>query len=207
MKADGIIFDLDGTLWDASETLAKAWQSTKPQVSYEFQEITPNDIRQVAGMKHDLVYKEWFPELSEKQQHELMQVSGKEKIAHLKKFGGKLYDDLESTLKYLHNKYKLFIVSNCQDGYIEAFLEHHNLLSYFDDYECPGRTGLPKDENIKDVVKRNNLKLPVYVGDTQGDYDASQKAGVPFIYARYGFRDVKEYEQSIDRFADLKKIF
>ena len=28
IKADGIIFDVDGTMWDASETLAGAWTLT-----------------------------------------------------------------------------------------------------------------------------------------------------------------------------------
>ena len=32
----------------------------------------------------------------------------------------------------------------------------------------------------------------VYVGDTQGDADACREAGVPMVYAAYGFGDVKE---------------
>ena len=35
----------------------------------------------------------------------------------------------------------------------------------------------PKDENISLIVKRNGLKKPVYVGDTQGDFEACKKAG------------------------------
>jgi len=38
----------------------------------------------------------------------------------------------------------------------------------------------------------------VYVGDTLGDAEAAKKAGLPFIWARYGFGDVKEYDDLID---------
>ena len=39
--------------------------------------------------------------------------------------GGTLYPGLEDTLKELKKNYRLFIVSNCQSGYIEAFLHAH----------------------------------------------------------------------------------
>ncbi|MNC77179.1 Phosphoglycolate phosphatase [compost metagenome] len=47
------------------------------------------------------------------------------------------------------------------------------------------------------------MQSPVYLGDTEGDYAAAQKAGIPFIYARYGFGDVKGYDKAIDSFAEL----
>jgi len=206
-KIDSIIFDLDGTLWDAADTVAKAWKVAKAKVDFEIQEITPEIIRSIAGTQHNLIYSMLFPHLSAGQQQELMEVSGQEEMAHIKKYGGKLYEGLEETLKYLRDKkYKLFIVSNCQDGYIEAFLEHHNLQPYFQDHECSGRTGLPKDENLKAIISRNNLEAPIYVGDTQGDCDAAAKAGVPFFYARYGYREVEQFEHSLDKISDLTTI-
>ncbi|MFR7899958.1 MAG: hypothetical protein ACLU6Y_09110 [Ruminococcus sp.] len=32
-----------------------------------------------------------------------------------------------------------------------------------------------------------DLKDPVYVGDTLGDFNACRKADIPFIFAEYGF--------------------
>ncbi|MFD2245606.1 HAD family hydrolase [Pontibacter ruber] len=206
-KTDSLIFDLDGTLWDATATVARAWQKARKQVNFEIQEVTQETIRSVAGMQHDLIYDKLFPDLSKEQQKELMKVSGKEEMEHIQKYGGELYEGLEDTLKYLHGKYKLCIVSNCQDGYIEAFLEYHNLHTYFSDHECSGRTGKPKGENLRAVVERNQLQAPYYVGDTPGDHEASIKAGVPFIYARYGFREVEQFDKSIDRINDLTRIF
>ncbi|GAJ97979.1 HAD family hydrolase [Geomicrobium sp. JCM 19055] len=124
----------------------------------------------------------------------------------LRQQGGELYEHVESTLEQLASRYSLYIVSNCQDGYIEAFYHYHNLGKYFRDYENPGRTGLSKAENIQLVISRNQLNASVYVGDTLGDQEAAKKAGIPFIYAGYGFGDVKTYDKMIHQPKDLLQI-
>lgn len=121
--------------------------------------------------------------------------------------GGNIYHNAEDVLNVLSKKYKLYIVSNCQDGYIESFYEFHNVEKYFLDYENPGRTGLSKGENINLVIERNNLSNPIYVGDTEGDLNASRYAGIPFVYAKYGFGKVSEYDEVIERFDDLVTLF
>ena len=50
------------------------------------------------------------------------------------------------------------------------------LEKYFLDFEYPGRTNLPKADNIKLVVERNKLRNPVYVGDTAGDLQGSERS-------------------------------
>nr|WP_275951711.1 HAD-IA family hydrolase [Flavonifractor plautii] len=97
----------------------------------------------------------------------------------------------------------MFIVSNCQDGYIEAFFQAHGLGKFFKDYENPGRTGKPKGDNIALVVQRNGLKKPLYIGDTQGDYNAATQAGVPFLHAAYGFGHIDREVPHVDAFADI----
>ena len=121
----------------------------------------------------------------------------------LLKDGGTLYKDLESTLQTLSKSYSLFIVSNCQCGYIETFLEYHKLSKYFKDFECAGNTRLAKGENIKSVMKRNNLVHPVYVGDTQGDCDAAKLANIPFVFASYGFGKVDGYDYVIKEISEM----
>ncbi|NDK56621.1 HAD family hydrolase [Pontibacter fetidus] len=206
-QTDSLLFDLDGTLWDATETVARAWNSARRQVDFEVREIMQEDIRSVAGMQHDLIYNKFFPNLTDAQKKELMKVSGREEMQHLKKYGGELFSGMKETLQYLQRKYKLFIVSNCQDGYIEVFYDYHNLNYLFTDHECSGRTGNPKGENLKDVITRNNLHHPVYIGDTKGDYEASVVANVPFVFASYGFGQVPDYAHALTTPADLIKLF
>ena len=103
----------------------------------------------------------------------------------------------------VYGRYRLLIVSNCQDGYIEAFFQAHGLGKYFADFENPGRTGLPKADNIALVVERNGLKRPLYIGDTQGDCNAAAKAGVPFLHAAYGFGQIDRPVPRAETFRDI----
>ena len=96
-----------------------------------------------------------------------------------------LYPKLEETLSALKEKYPLYIVSNCQSGYIEAFLDHYGFGKYFEDIECYGNNLKQKGDNIRLLADRNGLTEAVYVGDIQGDYDASCHAGVGFIHAKH----------------------
>ena len=109
---------------------------------------------------------------------------------YLRQRGGILFPHLKEVLEQLSKDYFLAIVSNCQVGYIEAFLEYHQLGDYFSDTENFGRTGLQKGDNIRLVCDRNQLDRAVYLGDIQGDYDSACKAGIPFILAGYGFGQV-----------------
>ena len=81
----------------------------------------------------------------------------------------------------------LYIVSNCQDGYIQCFGRYTGLERYICDFECSGVTGLSKGENIRLIARRNFLRSPIYVGDTAMDEESARSAGVPFIHAAYGF--------------------
>lgn len=80
------------------------------------------------------------------------------------------------------------------------------LEKYFKDIECFGATGLSKGENNKLIIRRNGLKQPVYVGDTQGDSQAARQAGIPFVFARYGFGDTEDYDTAIDHCAQLVEL-
>ncbi|WP_294384925.1 HAD family hydrolase [uncultured Clostridium sp.] len=206
MEFDGIIFDLDGTLWDSTAEVAKTWSTIISEYNINRKEVTVEDLKPCMGKLLDEIAKILLPDLDEKMQMKIMKECCDYENEYLGEYGATLYNKLEETLEKLAKDYKLFIVSNCQDGYIESFFKAHGLNKYFVDYECPGRTGLAKAENIKLIVERNNLKKPVYVGDTQGDANSAKAANVPFIYAKYGFGEVEEFENEIESFEDLLNI-
>ena len=206
MKFDGIIFDLDGTLWDSTVEVAKTWSMIISKYNLTRKEVTVEDLKPCMGKLLDEIARILLPDLDEEMQMKIIKECCEFENQYLGDYGATLYNKLEETLEKLSKDYKLFIVSNCQDGYIESFFKAHNLDKYFTDYECPGRTGLAKAENIKLVVERNNLKNPVYIGDTQGDANAANAANVPFIYAEYGFGEVEVFEDKIESFEDLLNI-
>ncbi|WP_345947933.1 HAD family hydrolase [Mucilaginibacter sp. PAMB04274] len=204
---DSIIFDLDGTLWDSTANVAAAWQQAKEELDFVKDDVTQDIVRSIAGMAYDAIFEKLAPYLTEERRNEFKALSAKYELDTLNAKGGDLYPDLIPTLEYLHTKYQLFVVSNCQCGYIETFLTLNNLDRLFKGHQCYGTKGQPKFQNIIDVVQDFELKNPVYVGDTQGDYDSAVKAGVPIIFAAYGFGDVQgDPVATVAQFSELKEL-
>ncbi|MDO5388501.1 MAG: HAD family hydrolase [Clostridia bacterium] len=204
---DGLIFDLDGTLWDATKIICKTWNvilKEYPKVRKE--PVTVEELKGCMGLQIDEIGRKLFKESDEGLRKELMDKCCVLECEYLSKEGGELFDDVEKTLKILSQKYKLYIVSNCQNGYIESFYKGNGLGKYFKDKLCAEETGLSKGENNKIIIKRNNLKNPVYIGDTQGDRQSAADAGIPFVYAEYGFGNVDSYDFKIEKFSDLADI-
>ncbi|ASK63951.1 HAD family hydrolase [Virgibacillus phasianinus] len=203
---DSIIFDLDGTLWDSRDTVLIAWNKIMKQYKQVNKEITKEELKGTMGLQMKEIGENLFPNLDEDMQEKVLHECGELECDYLSEHGGSLYENVENVLNVLSKKYKLYIVSNCQHGYIEAFYKFHRLDKYFLDYENPGRTGLSKGENIRLIINRNGLKNPVYVGDTEGDLKAAKYAGIPFVYANYGFGEVNNYDYAINKFDELLKI-
>lgn len=206
----GIIFDMDGTIWDSSENVAKSWDIKVKEAGYINEQVTQEDIKSVMGKTMDVIADILFPYTEPGEERNKLRKSCEEyENEYLRENGGTLYPEVIETLQKLRDMgYNLYIVSNCQAGYIEAFLEYFNIdLNDEDplisDIECYGNNFLSKGENIALVVERNNLDKAVYVGDIQSDYDSTCEAGLPFIHAAYGFGTIDAEVEKIDTFADL----
>lgn len=207
LKLDSIIFDLDGTLWDSTATVATAWNIAGEKTDFVKAPLSKEDVASICGLPYNVIYRQLFPYLDDTQCGTLMELCAKEELVQLKASGGQLYEGLEDTVRYLRDKYRLFIVSNCQSGYIEAFMEYHRLQQYFEDIDCFGNANRSKADNIQDIIRRNRLKSPAYVGDTLGDFNASRSNDIPFIFAAYGFGQIDgEPDAKIERITDLKAI-
>ena len=74
------------------------------------------------------------------------------------------------------------------------------------DFDCFGNTGLPKGQTLRLLCERCNVRDAVYVGDTQGDMEASEQAGLPFVWAAYGFGKPAHWDKRIDHFTDLLRL-
>ncbi|MGN8630367.1 HAD family hydrolase [Blautia sp. HCP3S3_G3] len=200
---DSIIFDVDGTLWDSTDVVARAWTQYLREKEHMEIEITSQKLMTLFGQLLPDIAKALFPDLSEEEQLRVIDACCQAEHEALLKECAPLYEDLEQTLQKLSAEYPLFIVSNCQAGYIEVFLQATGFSKYFKGHLCPGDTGMAKAENITRIVDDYHLNSPVYVGDTMGDYEACRKAGVPFIFASYGFGNVSEPYAVIQKPMDL----
>lgn len=206
MKKIGLIFDMDGTLWDSAEGVAKSWTKIAKKEYPKMKTITEADIKGVMGLTMDKIADILFGALSKAERMELLDKCGNYENEYLRKHGGIVYDGLRETMEKLKEKYHLYIVSNCQSGYIEAFLDHYEYWDLFEDIECYGNNNLKKGDNIKNIYDRNNLDAAYYVGDIQGDYDSSCEAGVGFIHAAYGFGTINAEVPKINALCELPEV-
>ena len=168
--------------------------------------VTPERMRPCLGMLLPDIACKLFPWMDREECARIAgQCDGPETIG-LCAAGSVLFPGVRETLEQLAGRYRLFIVSNCQDGYIEAFLKNSGLGGYFKDFTCQAYTGRLKGENIRIIMERNGLDEAVYVGDTQGDANACKEAEVPMIFASYGFGEVEGEYPSIQAFTELQNI-
>ena len=200
----GIIFDMDGTLWNSAKQVAESWSTVT--VDKLGKGVTEEDMYRVMGMPMDKLAKTLFPDHELSELLPLMKISGQIENEYLKEHGAELYPKLEETLQILSERYPLYIVSNCQEGYIEAFLEHYHFRKYFKDHVCYGENEKQKSENIALIIERNHLDRGIYVGDIQADYDAATAGGAEFVHAAYGFGTVEQKVPVIHEFAELPAV-
>lgn len=204
---DSLIFDLDGTLWNTTETCARAWNLGINRLGYNLPAITDNDIASVTGLPYEECMRRTFRGFSEEQMQEIFKTLGdcEEELILIE--GGTLYDGVREGLKALSVKYPLFLVSNCREWYLDRFLSWSGFSSLFIDSESYGRTLNPKHDNIMAVKKRNQLENPVYIGDTEDDFEAATLAELDFIQVSYGFGPEIRGVPNFARFTDLLDFF
>ncbi len=204
---EAIIFDLDGTMWNALDGIHLTWnQVVANHSAYRKEPISFEELEGCLGLPMTEIAARLFPSTTAEQQQALMDECCAKENDYLAEHGGILYPRLEETLLKLKKSYQLFVVSNCQPGYIESFIKAHKLEKCFDDIECWGNNLLPKGENNKLIMERNKVTRAVYVGDTAGDEESARVAGIPFIFAKYGFGEAKAPDYILDAFSNLPEL-
>lgn len=199
-----IIFDLDGTLWDAGKALAESWGAEIARQLGKETNFTVDEIHAVLGQTMDQIALKLLPDATPEERERVFKCCMGKETEYLREHGGELFEREVETLDQLKAAgYKMAIVSNCQTGYVQTFIDSMNMHEYFCDIEEWGHTGLSKGENIRLVMERNNEPHSVYVGDIQKDCDSATEAGIPCIWAKYGFGTMDHADAEIDHFYEL----
>ena len=206
---ENVIFDVDGTLWDCSAAVAKAWNAVYERRGLS-RRFSVSEVRSCMGLTMEEIAEKYFFQTERTERDEIVRSGIAEQNALLPKEGGKLYPNIRETLKTLSARFGVYIVSNCECGYIETMLSFARLESFVDGFLCAGMTGKDKGENLRLLMAEHALKNCVYVGDTRMDEAACQKAEIPFIWASYGFgkpdapaaviKDFSEIPDLLERF-------
>ncbi len=204
MKDTLLLFDLDGTLWDSAPAVADAWNEVFRRECPGLKPLTVDDIHNVMGMTMKEISLALYPDADMPRRAEIFDICCRYEVEYLYTHCGTLYPDFRPVMESLKAEgYELAVVSNCQEGYVKAFLTSSGAADLFLDYEEWERTGLAKGENIRLVMERNGYTKGVYIGDTKKDREAALLARVPFIHAAYGFGTVDSPDGIIHSLSDL----
>lgn len=201
----GIIFDLDGTLW---EVIDNTYESVNEVCKkYKINCVSKDTVISCFGLdKNDTALK-YFPTLDKNFRLKIMDEIAVVNIDKLKLSGGNIYDGVKDTLELLSKKYDLYIVSNTANNeYIDAFLDGNSVRKYFKDYIAASSVNISKNCAIKKIIDNNKINRAIYVGDTIYDLEASKCAGIPFIWAKYGFGKNVCAEYSINIFKEIIQV-
>ena len=200
-----LLFDLDGTLWDCTSLSLEAWNRTLADSGIRRQ-ISDRELKKAFGLPSPDFERRLLPEMEDGKRSALAEQVFEMELNLIPQGFGELYPDVMDVLRKLEKTYNMAIVSNCQDGYIEAFITRFFPDGTFCDWESSGRTGHPKDENVAAVLKRGRTRKAVLVGDTSSDRQAALANDLPFIQAVYGFGKPLHSKLHIHSFHEILAI-
>lgn len=205
MTNDAIIFDIDGTLWNACPASTKGWNIGLTKLGVN-KKVTVKQMESVAGNPFDKCVEILLPGLQKKYPNLLNTLNDCENEV-VKSNGGIFYDGVINGIKTLTSSRKVFLVSNCQDWYMKFFLEFSGLKPLLTGFDCHGMSDLAKHEMLIKIKSNYFLNNPVYIGDTEDDKSEAHLADIDFIHVFYGFSSPIKEVINFNSFAALLDYF
>ena len=204
MEFERLIFDIDGTLWDSRALVAEGYNIQLRREGLDHLCTDAETLKALFGKVMTEIGDALFASIPTPERYELMERCMATETRYLEENECRIgYPGVKETLTELAKTHRLFIVSNSQCGYPELCIGKLGLTELFEGHMCFGDTGTCKGETIRTLMAKYGISSACYIGDTQGDADSAQIAGIPFIWASYGFGSVEEYAAKIDHISQL----
>ena len=202
-----LIFDIDGTLWDTRAIVARGYNVELERMGRSDKFLTAETLTALFGKTAREIADVIFSDYPAGERLGLiLNCMETERVVLREDPCDVGYEGVKETLLKLKEHYRLFLVSNCEQGYPEIMVEKLGLQGIFEDHLCHGDTNQPKGDTIRILMERNGVTDAVYIGDTQGDCDASRVAGIPFLFCAYGFGSPDRYDARIGDFRQLPEV-
>ena len=203
---DSIIFDMDGTLWNATESYAKIWNVTCKEFGIKTK-FNGADLEQFMGMSIEDIMKHLLGDDMNVDKVNFFKALGQNEVDMMPTLGGLLYPSVKECLEKLHNKYRLFMLSNCSSKGLLNFVNYTGTAHLFDGLLTQGERPCEKSDNLRYMAQEYLLKCPTYVGDTQADCDQCHAADMPFVYADWGFGQCNDADWRFATIDDFTRYF
>ena len=204
MNYESLIFDIDGTLWDSRALVAEGYNIQLEREGLQHLFVTAEDLKPLFGKVMTEIADVILGSIPAEDRYDLMERCMETENRYLFENECNIgYPGVTETLAELAKKYRLFIVSNSQCGYPELCMDKLGLTPYIEGHMCFGDTGTSKGKTIRTLMEKHNIQSCAYIGDTQGDYEATVEAEVPFIWAKYGFGTPAGFAAAVDQIEDL----
>ena len=199
-----LIFDIDGTLWDSRAIVAKGYNDYLIEVGRPDLQVDAEYLKTLFGKTMTEIADIMLASIPTPERYDVMQGCMDREDEFLHRDPCDIaFPGVRELLPKLKEEYRLFIVSNAQCGYPELMMDKVGIRHHFEGWMCFGDTGLPKGDTIRILMERHGISDAIYIGDTQGDLEASRRAGIPFLFCAYGFGTPEAFDASIDSFDQL----
>lgn len=205
-RPDSMIFDMDGTLWDAVATYTKAWNVYFASKNIKLS-VTKEFLDSLMGLEESKYLAEVIPQFDPAARKSIYERVIELQYELIDTEGGVLYADVVAELKKLSSKYKLFIVSNCPEFTIKHFIKWAKIEEYITDSLAHGQNYQAKSHNIGLIINKHQLRNPIYIGDTDSDRKQSELAGLPFVFMEYGFGSCDKYHRKFASFTEFSAFY
>ena len=207
MKYESLILDIDGTLWDSRALVAQGYNLQLEKEGLNRYFVDAEQLKPLFGKVMTEIADHIFPDLPESERYALMERCMERENRFLHENECAIgYPGVAEALSCLAKNHRLFIVSNSQRGYPELCIGKLGLKPYITGHLCFGDTGTDKGTTIRILMEKYAISSAAYVGDTEGDRQAAEKAGIDFLWAAYGFGKVTSYTEKLDSPMDLIKL-
>ena len=207
MNYESLIFDIDGTLWDSRALVAEGYNIQLKKEGLDHLCVDAEILKSQFGKVKNVIADDLFASIPVPERYHLIDRCMEMEQIHMHQDPCNIgYPRVLETIRELSKKHRLFIVSNCECGYPELTMDKMGLTPYIQGHLCFGDTGTSKGQTIRTLMAKHNIENCAYIGDTQGDYEATVEAGVPFIWATYGFGVPEGYAEKVDTFAQLLEL-
>ncbi|GEM_PF-4661522 len=146
-SVDALIFDMDGTLWNATASYAQVWNVALLQFGIEAH-FTASDMLPFMGMPIELIMNGLLSQYTQLDHAKFLDLAFKLEIDMMPQLGGVLYPGVRDRLEKLSKFYKLFLLSNCGAQGLKNFMNFTGTQPLITDSISYGENPVPKSQNL-----------------------------------------------------------